>query len=613
MKTIVLILCLSVSAFTYAANSGKAKVIMVRGKATKLLPGAKNATPVQKGELLPEDTSVVTADKSIVRLSFEDKSSVNIGPNSKLVVSKMEKKKANMLNLLTGAIKSEVDKREKKEDTTNKMIIKTRSAVMGVRGTKFQTIYNPANKNTSLVTIEGKVAMVKRTETPPKVVEKVVEAPVESTTTDAATEAATKTVEKVAVAKTPDEELLELDKALDEPTKAIEVTEGKYSGVGDNVAKPTEPVKIAPKQYDALAKSMNSTKTAQDVMQVSETEALAEVAKDAPRPGGFIDFQTGIYVEPPKDSAVDTTTGTYKSEEIIGSVDEVTGDYVPPKGVELDAKKGFVIKEEEMEKVASADKEKLQETIAKLNDDVKKQVVVNKMEDSTENKSAWYKPKNHLIGATFIPYSEYLSILNKETNSEAEFYSSSAKKVFITWGQNWSWSENITTMISFGGNDLQWEKPSDAGLYTNGENGGYFSFGADYKWSEKLVLNASLIDETVFYIVPNRFGGSSVNSFKTDMSRIDLSFDYFLYDWKMFRVNLNAGLKMYMNTKMSDDYGSADADASGFYVGMNGILEWSESLKLDVGGWIDRTTLDVKGLSFTKYQFGTSANIIWTL
>ena len=44
------------------------------------------------------------------------------------------------------------------------MIVKTRSAVMGVRGTKFQATYNPANKNTSLITVEGKVAMVKKEE-----------------------------------------------------------------------------------------------------------------------------------------------------------------------------------------------------------------------------------------------------------------------------------------------------------------------------------------------------------------------------------------------------------------------------------------------------------------
>lgn len=613
MKTIWLILTMAYGLNSFA-EVNNAKVIMVRGDATKLLPGSKSATPVKKGELIPEDTSIVTKEKSIVKLTFEDKSSVNIGPNSMLVVSKMQKKQANMLNLLTGAIKSEVDKRNQKEESNNKMIIKTRSAVMGVRGTKFQTIYNPANKTTSLVTIEGKVAMVKRTQAPPKIVEKVVEAPVDTVSSEVAKETTAKTVEKIAVAKTPEEELAELDKTLDTSKEAVEVTEGKYSGVGETVTKPTEPVKIAPKQYDALAKSMNSTKKAEEVMKLSEAEAATDVVADAaaPRPGGYVDFQTGLYVAPPEDSKLDTSTGTYKSDEIIGSVDEVTGDYVPPEGVELDAKKGFIIKEDEAEKVASADKEKLQETIAKLNNEVKKQVIVNEMEETTANDKKWYKPDSHLVSLEFIPYSEFLTVKNNDSNSEAEFYSSSAKKVFITWGQQWS--ENTLTRISMGGSDLTWEKPDGAQLYDNGTNGEFFKIGFDYKWSEKFLLKASIVNETVFYVYSGFQGSGSVNSSKDNFSYLDLSTNYFLYDWKMFKVNLDAGLKLYTETKTHINGPSAqDATAQGFYLGMSAQYSWSKSLALTFGGWFDRTVIEVDNYDFTKLQFGTSANLIWNI
>ncbi len=51
---------------SFAART--AKVVMVRGKVSKLLPNSKAASQVKKGDMLPEDTSVLTESKSIVRL-----------------------------------------------------------------------------------------------------------------------------------------------------------------------------------------------------------------------------------------------------------------------------------------------------------------------------------------------------------------------------------------------------------------------------------------------------------------------------------------------------------------------------------------------------------------
>jgi hypothetical protein len=615
MKKSALVLALLLSTSVFAA--GKAKVLMVRGKATKLLPGAKKATPVKRGEMLPEDTSIVTKDKSIVRLKFADKSSVNIGPKSMLVVSKMPKKKANMLNLLTGAIKSEVDKRNQKTGSKNKMIIKTRSAVMGVRGTKFQTIYNPANKSTSLVTIEGKVAMVKRKQTPPKVIKKVVEKPVESAAEQGASEAVKeKVVEQVAVVQSPEDELAELDNVLETSEEVVEVPEGRYSGVVEKAETATEPVKIAPKQYDALAKSMNSKKKAKDVMKTTKEEAAkaAKTAgKTAPRAGGYIDFQTGIYVAPPEDAKLDKTTGTFKAKEDIGTIDAETGDYVPPKGVELDAKKGFVIKEEKGEKVAMADKKRLQRTLAKLNNEVKKQVVVNKVENKKNLERKWYQPEKHILSAEFIPYSEAMTVKNKNSGSESNFYSSQASKLLVTWGQRWS--DKITSRLILGNNDLEWDDSNfDTAYYENSNGGDYVALGADYKYNFNWTFGVDYVSESLFYIYPGGDNnGTALYSNSSNFDYLQLSTRYFIYDWKMFEVYANGGIKLYGEDTVSTNNGDRDADSFGFYAGLTGMYAWKENMGINITAYFESTSIDVEDLEYSRTNLGTGANFVWEL
>ena len=173
MKFVILISILFFSHSVLGAE--KARILMVKGDATKLTPGSVEASKVKKGEMIPEDTSIVTKKRSFVRVKFNDKSTMNIGPESKVVVTKMPPKKANMVNLLKGMIKAEVQKESEKQSKT-KMLIKTDTAIMGVRGTKFQTTFNPVNKTTSLVTVEGNVAMAKIEEKTSEVVtEKVIE------------------------------------------------------------------------------------------------------------------------------------------------------------------------------------------------------------------------------------------------------------------------------------------------------------------------------------------------------------------------------------------------------------------------------------------------------
>ena len=187
-----------------------AKVLMVRGEATKLAPGKLKAEPILKGDVLVEDTSVVTQPKSFVRLRFSDKSTMNVAPKSMAVISKMPKDKASVVKLLNGIVKAEVEKQTTTQ-TKTKMIVKTPNAVLGVRGTKFQSIYNPTNKTTSLVTVEGQVAMKKEAVAP--------------LSTDP---------------KNNIDEVDKLDQSINNGQGVVEVSEGKYTGLSDSTSKPIE-------------------------------------------------------------------------------------------------------------------------------------------------------------------------------------------------------------------------------------------------------------------------------------------------------------------------------------------------------------------------------------
>ena len=136
-----------------------AKVMKIKGSATKLLPGSVEATQVSVGDELSEDTSIVTGPKSFIRVKFIDNSVMSIGADSKIVISEMSKDSPGIISLLKGRIRTEVEKLQGEEE--HKFYVRTRTAAMGVRGTEFQTIYNPDNHVTSLLTYKGEVAIVK--------------------------------------------------------------------------------------------------------------------------------------------------------------------------------------------------------------------------------------------------------------------------------------------------------------------------------------------------------------------------------------------------------------------------------------------------------------------
>lgn len=552
----------------YAFSSQTAKVLIFRGKVTKLDPRGTKATPVKKGDKLLEDTSVVTGDKSFVKIKFADNSTMNLGPNSKIVISKMPEKKANMVNLLTGMIKAEVKKNSNKE-SKNKMLIKTRSAVMGVRGTKFQTTYNATNKRTALVTIEGKVAMAKQD------IKQVTQA--------------TANIE-------------EIESVLENSNNTVEVSAGKYSGVSevspaaDIVSNPTVPVKISPEQYNAIAKTMDSKSTADVVMSGSSADDVAPegfVNKKeglvAPKAGGYVDFETGIYVAPLKKAKLETTTGTYTAEA-IGTVNKKSGDYIPPQGVIVDPKKGLVINQKEMAKVASTgDQRMLAANIREANQGVEQQgIKVNQIKNKSPKStgSSWL-PKNHLVGVELVPFSESLEVKNNSNGSTTDFYTESAMWVNLSWKQIWSEKIFSSATLGFLSYELNEDKVKIR-AENDDEDQKHLSFGVGYKYNDRMTFKSSLNFRDEIYVVPSSdsFGNNFVGERSHSMSYLKFGIDYAVIKWGELDVVLGAALSMgeaevpgFFGGDQTGELGGLTLETSTYYsfqnnLGLNALLRY---------------------------------------
>ena len=610
MKLNILIITTLLSTSSFAAQ--KVKVIFVKGKVTALLPGTVEAINVKKDQLLPEDTSVVTGAKSIIRLKFADKSTMNLGPKSKVIVARMPVKKPNMINLLSGAMKAEVNKNSNKA-SKNKMIIKTRSAVMGVRGTKFQTSFNAKNGNTSLVTVEGNVAMVKRKEAPPKIIEKVVE----EKSSDI--ETAQKVAEKIETI--PESELDALDKALENTDEVVEVPAGRYSGVIEKSDKaPTAPTKIAPAQYKALAKSMNSKKKVEDIYTDKEIEKVANASNDvaalAPKSGGFVDFNTGLYVPPAKNAKKDDNTGVFVSKD-LGKVNADTGDYIAPKGVILDAKKGFIIDQKEIAKISSTeDKAALQRTLSNIksvNKEVKKQVVVNKMSTkSSRGTKSWWKPEQHILKASIAPYSETITTKNLSSNSEADFYSKEANITKFNWEHKWNekWNSNI----AFGFVNYEIDD-KDVNLRDSEDNSdGYFNIGLSYNYTDRLNLNFGITDQAYTFVSPGNFN-NEVNVQRTELNYLNLGARYFLWNWKAFKIYTGANLLLF-NEKELPTFNSNEVQnvkSTGFRANIIGLYEWKDNMGIEAETFFERVNHETNDLEWTRLSLGTAAQFYWKI
>lgn len=460
----------------HAAKKKIATVDIVKGRVTQLAPGALKAVEVQKGDSLLEDTSLVTSDNSMVRLSFVSGTTVVLAKAGKIVLRETPKeaKEKEFITLLNGKVRAAVKKSlNLPNPKASKLIIKTKTAALGVRGTEFITVFNPENQVTSLVTLEGEVAMK-------KIVKK---------------RGLIKESQKTSV-----EDFSKMDMALSEED-AVVVKKGRYSGVNSNFLKATVPQKISPVQYLALKKNEN-LEVVKDI-EASEQFSKEEVAKAAkeinsvkaddpnpqglfnektgefaPKAGGVLDTETGIYIQPTKEAKFDRTLKTFVMDENAGGV-TASGDYKAPQGMVLTAKSGFIAKD----KTAKKEVEKLNENIATaIPIDSKKEEVIKEKakqiaKDQVRDKS-FFLAQNFIFRFGGANYEAIVEPSAGEMIENQDFVSDSGSHLFLQWDQAW----NASVTSSFGIGVSSYEFPDTA-----------LNFGKDDEEEGLVQLHASLI------------------------------------------------------------------------------------------------------------------------
>lgn len=610
-----------------------AKVKFVRGDVSALKPYAKSAEKVILGANYPEETSIVTADKSIVKFELNDGSIISLGPKGKLVLHNMNKKNnTNIIGILKGVIRAEVTKEQVKDP---KMIIKTRSAVMGVRGTTFKSVYNPSTKNTTLVTIEGEVAMAKVDEVRPSEViakqKEIIEEAKKTGDINKIKEAEIKAKEEVTKALDSKPDVKQLKKVL-ETEEVVAVTKGQYAGVIESLDKPTQPVKVSPNQLIALAKKDELAVKVVDKPDeeiIKEVYTQDEITKEeadkkidlesntlSPRSGGFIDFKTGLYVPPPADSKFDEERHVFVAkEEQVGKIDD-KGEYVPPKGIIIDEVKGFVVDTKEVAMVASNEElKRLQNQAGLLNGELKEQVKEENVQTVSAKKKFWkdwFKVKNNLLSASLTPRSEVFTLNNTFSNSESEIASESSMEARFTWKVDWS----SKWMTDFALSVRSFSAAQPEGAYLNDRlPSNLMSLYVDfyYEYNSRLNLILGFGDVENIYFIPS--GGSSIELFSINVPLLRFGADYRLYDYKKIQIFAQAFLESYGRNNVDDTQSQISIDrANGLFLAGRAVYDLSQKYKVEANAFYSRSTTNIGNfLKQTSNVLGIGGNIIWDI
>jgi len=292
MKFIILFFSLFFT-LTSLANPIAGSVQIVKGEVTILIPLAKKATKLKRGEKVLEDSSIVTKKGSFAKIRLINGSNLTVGPNSKIVVATVKKKD---------------------------FFIKTQTAAMAVRGTDFMAIYNHDSGKSGLLTFEGKVAIKKSKQ---RIENKPVQKQVEVLKEVMKDDSTAKVVEFGGFTTTDKK-----DEVLDQ----VRINEQQFARMKlDNslgAEKLNVDKKVIRKEIIKTVKAFKNLK-AQNVNKNIKS-------------GGLVVQDLSYYV-PPKDDFANDKIGRISSN----------GSYIPPKGLKIDPRKGFVA--EDRTKVAQAE------------------------------------------------------------------------------------------------------------------------------------------------------------------------------------------------------------------------------------------------------------------
>lgn len=143
----ILVILISLSIFAYSSELA-GHIEKFDGKVIVYKNGSIKGSMAKKGFELRKGDSVRAFSKSNAYIKFVDDSKVVLTENSTIYI-----KDVKMLNLKVGKVVSEIQKQENKEGVK----IATKSAIIGVKGTKF--LVNVDKDGVDVVLKEGKISV----------------------------------------------------------------------------------------------------------------------------------------------------------------------------------------------------------------------------------------------------------------------------------------------------------------------------------------------------------------------------------------------------------------------------------------------------------------------
>lgn len=166
MKKNILLSCIfgiAIPAFYSTAYAEQMYGIFMVTKGSVKVQSVKAGTVDAKvGLKVYEGDTITTAADSRAKIVMSDRNVINLSPDSKMQIAKYENdagsgKKNVELNLLQGKVRNNVE--QTYDGDKSKFLIKTPTAVAGVRGTQFLAGFNPQTMMTTVVTFKGSVSL----------------------------------------------------------------------------------------------------------------------------------------------------------------------------------------------------------------------------------------------------------------------------------------------------------------------------------------------------------------------------------------------------------------------------------------------------------------------
>ncbi|MBK7960428.1 MAG: FecR domain-containing protein [Bdellovibrionales bacterium] len=118
--------------------------------------------PTKVGTKIFPGETVISGVDSRAKIVMSDRNVINVSPSSEMKIEKYESAGKEgprnvELNLIDGKVRNNVE--QKYDGEKSKFLMKTPTAVAGVRGTEFLTSFNKASQVTQVVTLRGSVTL----------------------------------------------------------------------------------------------------------------------------------------------------------------------------------------------------------------------------------------------------------------------------------------------------------------------------------------------------------------------------------------------------------------------------------------------------------------------